>query len=86
MKNWLSKRFHVREKLPPLPEISDKWEKRFFTVKIGLRIISIMVSTSKKNTVTLKNTVSPKQERILLLLFPLVETIIKIRKNQIFKK
>ena len=45
-----------------------------------------MVSTSKKNTVTLKNTVSPKQERILLLLFPLVETIIKIRKNQIFKK
>ena len=33
-----------------------------------------------------QNTISPRQERILQLLFLLVETIIKIRKNQILKK
>ena len=45
-----------------------------------------MVTTSKKNTIILKNTISPTQERILKLLFALVETITEIRKNQIFKK
>ena len=38
-----------------------------------------MVATSKKNTI------SPRQKRILQLLFPLVETIIEIRKNPIFQ-
>ena len=45
-----------------------------------------MVTTSKKNTIILKNTISPRQKRILQPLFPLVETIIEIRKNPIFKK
>ena len=47
--------------------------------KIGFHIISIMVATSKKNTI------SPRQKRILQLLFPLVEAIIEIRKNPIFQ-
>ena len=38
-----------------------------------------MVATSKKNTI------SPRQKRILQLLFSLVETIIEIRKNPIFQ-
>ena len=42
-----------------------------------------MVTTSKKNSVILKNTISPRQKRILQLLFPLVETLIEIRKNPI---
>ena len=37
--------------------------------------------TSKQN-----NTVSPRQERILQLLFLLMETIIEFRKNQVIKK
>ena len=32
------------------------------------------------------NTVLPRQERILQLLFLLMETIIEFRKNQVFKK
>ena len=44
-----------------------------------------MVTTSKKNTITLKNTISPRQKMILQLLVPLVETIIEIRKNQFLK-
>ena len=43
-----------------------------------------MVSTSKK--LKQENTISPRQEMILRLLFLLVETIIEIRNNQIFKK
>ena len=31
MKKLLKKRFHLREKLPLLPGISNKWEKQFFT-------------------------------------------------------
>ena len=47
-----------------------------------------MVTTSKKNSIILKNTISPisispRQKRILQLLFPLVETLIEIRKNPI---
>ena len=45
-----------------------------------------MVTTSKKNTKKLKNTISPRQKRIFQLLFLLVETTIEIRKNQILKK
>ena len=87
------------EKLFSLPGISDKWKKRFFTsqknsfyqekwsfsVKIGFHIISIMVTTSKKNTIILKNTISPIQKRFYSF-FLLVETIIETRKNPIFKK
>ena len=60
-------------------------EKQFTvsTFSIGFHMISVMVTTSKKNTIILKNTVSPRQKRILQLLFPLVETIIEIRKNPI---
>ena len=65
-------------------------EKRFllgamkFLCKVWLSyIISIMVTTSKKNTIILKNSISPRQKRILQLLFLLVETIIDISKNQI---
>ena len=57
-----------------------------FSVKIGFRIISIMVATSKKNTAILKNTISARQKRILQLSFPLVETIIEIRMNPFFLK
>ena len=32
------------------------------------------------------NAISPRQKRTLQLLFSLVETIIKIRKNQVFRK
>ena len=39
------------------------------------------VFTSQKK----KNTISSRQKRILKLLFVLVETIIEIRNNQIFK-
>ena len=99
MKNSLKKRFPW-EKQFSLPGISDKWKKRFFasqknsfyqgpwsfSVKIGFRIISIMVTTSKKNTIILKNTISPRQKRILQLLFSLLETVIEIRKNQVFFK
>ena len=42
-----------------------------------------MVTTSKKNTIILKNTISPRQKRILQLLFLLVETTIEITKNPI---
>ena len=42
-----------------------------------------MVTTSKKNMIILKNTISPTQKRILQLLFSLVEAIIEIKKNQI---
>ena len=45
-----------------------------------------MVTTSKKNTIILKNTIPSRQKRILQVLFLLVETIIEIRKNQIFYK
>ena len=31
MKKLLKKRFHLREKQPLLPGISNKWEKQFFT-------------------------------------------------------
>ena len=44
-----------------------------------------MVSTSKKNTIILKNTISPREKRILQLLFLLEETIIEIRKNPVLK-
>ena len=44
-----------------------------------------MVSTGKKNS-DWKNIISPRQERILQLYFLLVETILEIRKNEIFKK
>ena len=56
-----------------------------FFVKIGLRIISIMVTTSKRNSKILKNTISARQKRILQFLFPLVHTIIEIRENQFLK-
>ena len=59
------------------------WEQRSYSLKIGLHA-SIMVSTSKK--LWIKNTISPRQGRILQLLFLLVETIIEIKKNDIFKK
>ena len=42
------------------------------------------VTTSKKNTIILKNTILPRQKRILQLLVALVETIFEIRKNHIF--
>ena len=42
-----------------------------------------MVTTSKKNTTILKNTISPRQKMILQLLFLLVETTIEITKNPI---
>ena len=42
-----------------------------------------MVTTSKKNTIILKNTISPRQKRILQFLFLLVETTIEITKNPI---
>ena len=45
-----------------------------------------MVTTSKKNTAILKKTISSRRKRILQILFSLVETIIEIRKTQIFKK
>ena len=45
-----------------------------------------MVTTSKKNTIILKNTISSRQKKILQFLFSLVETIIEIRKNQILLK
>ena len=97
MKNSLKKRFS-REKLLSLSGISDKWKKRFFAcdknsccwkqwgflVKIAFRIISVMVTTSKNNTIILNNTISPRQKRVLQLLFPLVETVIEFTKNPIF--
>ena len=43
-----------------------------------------MATTSKKNTLILKNIIWLRQKRILQLLFPLVEIIIEIRKNPIF--
>ena len=43
-----------------------------------------MITTGKENTIKLKNAISPRQKRILQLLFPLVETIIEIRKNPFF--
>ena len=57
-----------REKLFSLPGISHKWKKRFYSiqknifyqeqwrlfVKVGFRIIIIMVTTSKKNTILAK--------------------------------
>ena len=49
-------------------------------------MILIMVTTSKNNNVILKNTISPRQKRILQLLFPLVKNIIEIRNNPIFLK
>ena len=45
-----------------------------------------MVITSKKNSIILKNTISPRQKRILQLLFPLVGAITEITKNPIFLK
>ena len=45
-----------------------------------------MVTTSKKKTIILKNAISPRQKRILHVLFSLGETIFEIRKNQILKK
>ena len=68
MKNLLKKRF-LQEKLPG---ISDKQKSGFsvarknsfyqeqwsFSVKIGCCIISVMFTTSKKNTIILKNTIS----------------------------
>ena len=62
-----------REKLFSLPGISHKWKKRFYSiqknifyqeqwrlfVKVGFRIIIIMVTTSKKNTILLNDTISP---------------------------
>ena len=44
-----------------------------------------MVTTSKKNTIILKNTISPKQKSILQVLLSLVENIIEIRKNPIIQ-
>ena len=41
-------------------------------------------NNGKKNTIILKNSISPRQKRILQRLFQLVETIIEIRKNPIF--
>ena len=92
------KKLSPQEKQFWLPGISDKWkktlfhqpEKQFpqgamkFFCKIGFRIISIMVTTSKDNTIALMNIISPRQKRVLHLLFPLVEAIIEIRKNPIF--
>ena len=42
-----------------------------------------MVTTSKKNTIILKNTISAWQKRILQILLLLVETTIEITKNPI---
>ena len=42
-----------------------------------------MVTTSKKNTIILKNTISARQKRILQILLLLVETTIEITKNPI---
>ena len=55
------------EKPFSIPEISDKWKRRFFTsqkqfllgamkfsLKIGFLIILIMISTRKKNTINTK--------------------------------
>ena len=94
--DFVKKRFHLTEKLFSQAGISDKWKKlsfnsqknsfyseqRSFSLKIGLHV-SIMVSTSKKPG--WKNTISPRQERILQLLFLLMETVIEIRKNQFLK-
>ena len=52
-------------------------------VTTEFRIISIMVTTSQKNTITLENALSPRQKKILQLMFSLVETNIEIRENPI---
>ena len=91
------KNFHLWDKLFSQPEIPDKWEEllfnsqknRFyseqwsFSLKIDLHLVSIMASTSRNILEILENTISPRQKRILQLLFLLVETIIKIRMNTI---
>ena len=97
-KKFVKKKFSLGRNCFSLSGITNKWKKRFFTsqkksfylkqwsfsVKIGFRILSIMVTTSKKNTVTLKNTISHRQKRILKLLLKLAQIIIEVRKNRIF--
>ena len=82
-----------------LPGISNKWKKRFFTsqkngfykepwrfsVKIGFCIISIMLTTSKKNTIILKNNISPWQKSILQLCFCWWKLLLKLGRIQFFK-
>ena len=52
-------------------------------VTTEFRIISIMVTTSQKNTAILENALSPRQNKILQLMFSPVETNIEIRENPI---
>ena len=98
MKNSLRKRFHLREKLFSLPVISDKWGNSFSLARKTVLLGAIKFFCKNwllynydngfhlQKKILLILNISSRQKRILQLLFLLLETIIKIRKDPIFKK
>ena len=81
----------MTEKLLSQPGMSEKWKKLFLLARKTKKLLfknwpkRFNNGFLKKNSEQ-KNSTPPRQERVLQLLFLLVETIIEIRKNQILKK